>query len=169
MLAHLNTCPSEEFVASLGAIYEHSPWVARAVVAQRPFASAEQLHGAMQAAVEAAAQDVQLELMRAHPQLLGKLAPNISLTAHSRHEQASAGLDQCSAEEIDQLDTLNRAYRDRFGFPFIVAVRGLTRADILARMRERLTHSPTQEFATNLAEIARIAQLRLDALLAAPP
>jgi 2-oxo-4-hydroxy-4-carboxy-5-ureidoimidazoline decarboxylase len=153
----------EEFVARLGGIYEHSPWVAERAFDRRPFDSTEHLHGAMQDAMLGASRDEQLALIRAHPELLGKLEA-AELTESSRLEQASAGLDRCTPEQKSRMQALNRAYRDKFGFPFIVAVKGLSWAGIIDRMQARLGHSREAEFETALREIGRIARFRLDAL-----
>ncbi|HET9484914.1 MAG TPA: 2-oxo-4-hydroxy-4-carboxy-5-ureidoimidazoline decarboxylase [Xanthomonadales bacterium] len=164
-LAELNALPREAFVAALGAVFEHSPWVAAAVVDQRPFASVAALHGAMCAAVAAAGDAPQLALIRAHPQLAGKAAIAGDLTAHSRQEQRGAGLDQCSPDEFARIRALNDAYQQRFGFPFIVAVRGLGRTDILAAMEQRLALDAPTERAEALRQIERIAAFRLADML----
>jgi 2-oxo-4-hydroxy-4-carboxy-5-ureidoimidazoline decarboxylase len=116
----------------------------------------------MRQAVAGASRDEQLALIRAHPELLGKLEA-AELTTHSRTEQASAGLDRCSADEKVRMRALNAAYRAKYGFPFIVAVKGLDWAAIIERMESRLRNAPDEEFRTALAEIDRIARLRLEA------
>ena len=158
----VNRLDRAAFVEKLGGIYEHSPWVAERAWSARPFASMEQLHAAMQAAMLAASRTEQRALIEAHPELLGRLE-SAQLTASSRAEQASAGFDRCTAEEKARMRELNAAYRARFGFPFIVAVRGLDWAAIIARMESRLANGPEREFDTALAEIGRIARLRLEA------
>jgi 2-oxo-4-hydroxy-4-carboxy-5-ureidoimidazoline decarboxylase len=152
-----------EFVARLGGVYEHSPWVAERAFASRPFASLDALHEAMQRAVTSASDEEKLALLRAHPELLGRLEA-ARLTAESRSEQASAGLDRCTADEKARMQALNAAYRDKFGFPFIVAVKGLDWAGIIARMEERLPNSREAELAAALAQVGRIARFRLEAL-----
>jgi 2-oxo-4-hydroxy-4-carboxy-5-ureidoimidazoline decarboxylase len=137
--------------------------VAERAWATRPFASVEALHQAMQSALNAASRAEQRALVDAHPELLGRLEA-AQLTESSRAEQASAGLDRCSAQEKARMRELNAAYRAKFGFPFIVAVRGLDWAAIIARMEARLGNDGDREFATALAEIGRIARLRLEAL-----
>ena len=159
----LNALPREDFVARLGGIYEHSPWVAERAYSSRPFASVEALHAAMQSAMLAASPEEQLALIRAHPELLGRLEA-AQLTASSRSEQAGAGLDRCTAEERARMRELNDRYRERFGFPFIVAVKGLDWSGIIARMQARMPHTREEEVATALAEIGRIARFRLEAL-----
>jgi 2-oxo-4-hydroxy-4-carboxy-5-ureidoimidazoline decarboxylase len=159
-LAELNTLAPEAFVAALGAIFEHSPWVPRAVLAQRPFGGIEALHAAMCAAVAGAGEAAQLTLIRAHPQLAGKAAI-ADLTRDSQREQRGAGLDQCSPDEFARLTALNDAYHRRHGFPFILAVRGHTRASIIAAMAQRVERSTPEEQAEALRQIERIAALRL--------
>jgi 2-oxo-4-hydroxy-4-carboxy-5-ureidoimidazoline decarboxylase len=166
-LAQVNAMPADEFVRVFGGVYEHSPWVAVIAEQQRPYATFEQLQIAMRDAVARSADSDKLALIRAHPALLGKLATFDQLTAASRAEQASAGLDHCSADELAQLAKLNQAYRDRFGFPFVVAVRGLTRAQIIERMQTGLHGTRETEFSTCLAEIDTITHLRLLSLVSA--
>jgi 2-oxo-4-hydroxy-4-carboxy-5-ureidoimidazoline decarboxylase len=161
-LEALNALDEAAFTQQLGGIYEHSPWVARRAWAWKPFASVEALHAAMQNAVAHASREEQLELIRAHPELLGKLAA-AQLTDASRSEQASAGLERCTREERERMQALNARYRERFGMPFIVAVRGLDWGGIIARMEARLPHDPATEHAGALAQIGRIALLRLEA------
>jgi len=164
-LDEANALPAADFVARFGGVFEHSPWVAERVVAQRPFASVAALHAAMCLAVIAAGPDAQLELLRAHPELAGKAAIAGEMTAASQREQSGAGLDRCTPAEFDELRQLNTVYIERFGFPFIIAVRGLDRAAILAAMRERVRHDREQEFAEALRQVERIAALRLESLL----
>jgi 2-oxo-4-hydroxy-4-carboxy-5-ureidoimidazoline decarboxylase len=165
ILADLNTAPAESFVETLGGIFEHSPWVAEAVASARPFASLEALHAAMVAAVDAAEEAQKLALLRAHPDLAGKLARAGALTDASTAEQASAGLDRLSEEEFQRFTAFNIAYTEKFGFPFIIAVRENTKASILAAFGRRITNSRKAEFLTALAEVAKIARLRLTNLL----
>ena len=164
-LADLNTAPAESFIETLGGIFEHSPWVAEAVAPARPFASLEALHTAMVAAVDAAEEAQKLALLRAHPDLAGKLARAGALTDASTAEQASAGLDRLSEEEFQRFTAFNIAYTEKFGFPFIIAVRENTKASILAAFGRRITNSREAEFSTALAEVAKIARLRLTNLL----
>ncbi len=159
-----------DFVARFGGIYESSPWVAREAwrsglggIADDIDALAERLA----AAVEDADASRQLALIRAHPDLAGRAAVAGRLTADSTAEQASAGLDQCTPEEYERFQALNAAYRARFGFPFVMAVRGSTRADILAAFDERLRNDERAEFRRALDEIHRIARLRLEQMVAA--
>jgi len=164
-LAHLNTLDCAAFTAALGHLFEHSPWVAEETWPRRPFADAAQLHAALCATMRAAPRERQLALIRAHPDLAGRLAEQRALTAESNREQASAGLDRLGAEELAAFQALNDAYRARFGFPFIICARLNARDAILAAMRTRSENSPAAEFQTALAEIEKIARLRLNDLL----
>jgi 2-oxo-4-hydroxy-4-carboxy-5-ureidoimidazoline decarboxylase len=159
----LNNLPREAFVARLGSIYEHSPWVAERAFAARPFASLDALHDAMHAAMMSAASTEQMALIRAHPELAGRVAA-AELTEHSRREQSGAGLDRITSEERNRMQQLNDRYRQRFGFPFIVAVKGLGWSGIIERMEARLSNTPQQEVATALQQVGRIARFRLEAL-----
>ena len=164
-LDSLNRADPDAFVAALGGIFEHSPWVAERVVAHRPFASIEALHAAMCAAVAAAGHERQMALIRAHPQLAGKAAIRGELTESSTNEQRGAGLDQCSPEQFAEITRLNADYDARFGFPFILAVKGHTRDSIIANMRARIGHDRDAEIAEALKQIERIAGFRLEALV----
>ncbi|MCI2808401.1 2-oxo-4-hydroxy-4-carboxy-5-ureidoimidazoline decarboxylase [Eoetvoesiella caeni] len=161
----LNNLSAEDFVRVLGGIFEHSPWVAQGVEKQRPFAGVADLHQAMIQCIEQAGQDAQLRLILAHPELAGKAAVRGELTAESSSEQAGAGLDNCSAEEFATLTALNQAYREKFGFPFILAVRGYDRAGIIEQFQRRLGLAPEAEMAESLAQIYKIGRLRLDGLI----
>jgi 2-oxo-4-hydroxy-4-carboxy-5-ureidoimidazoline decarboxylase len=154
----------DEFVARFGGIYEHSPWVAEA--AYDGGVEPGTLAARMAAVVEAGGHARQLTLLRAHPELAGKLAIAGNLTADSKSEQASARLDQCTAEEFARFQELNAAYNAWFGFPFIIAVRGLQRADILAAFERRVGNDKTAEFREALDQVHKIARLRLQALAA---
>jgi N-carbamoyl-L-amino-acid hydrolase len=173
-LNHLNQAPLEDAVAWLDGVYEHSPWIVRAALAQRPFRSLAQLQYACAQVVDAAPLDDQLALIRAHPELAGKAMVANSLTAESSLEQTTAGLTHCSAEEFATLQQLNADYNARFGWPFILAVRGprgtgLGRAEIIATFARRLHAHPEAERHECLRAIHRIAQLRLNALLGTTP
>ncbi len=164
-LAGLNACSDSQFVETLGAIFEHSPWVAEAVADQRPFASIGALHGAMVTAIDEAGRDPQLNLIRAHPDLAGKAALAGELTAESTSEQKGAGLDRLTPEEFERFHALNDAYKARFGFPFILAVRGHDKHSILAAFERRLEHDLDGEISEALAQIARIGEFRLNDLI----
>lgn len=165
-LTVLNSADCVAFTAALGHLFEHSPWVADKTWPHRPFRDAAELHAKLCVTVRAAPAACQLELFRAHPDLAGRLARQRQLTAASAHEQASAGLDQLTAAELDEFQRLNDAYRTRFGFPFIICARLNARDAILAAMRARLENSPAVEHAAALAEIEKIAWLRLQDTLA---
>lgn len=155
------------FLARYGGVYEHSPWIAAAVWDKGAATDdAEALARAMAAEVESADAPARLTLLRAHPDLAGKLALRGELTAESTSEQAGAGLDQCSPEEFDAFQNLNAAYRERFGFPFILAVKGHDRAGILAAFRRRVSNDREAELREALDQVHRIARLRLLALAA---
>ena len=161
----INARHDDEFVETLGGIYEHSPWVARRVVDQKPFATREHLHSSMAEAMHQSSRDQRMELLCRHPELAGKEAAEGSLTDDSRREQAGAGLNQCSRQELDRIADLNQRYRDRFDFPFIIAVTGLDKYQIMAAMEKRLTNGIEQEFETALQEVEKIALIRLCALI----
>lgn len=160
----LNALSAADFVAALAGIYEHSPWVAERVVGQRPFATLEALASAMSLAVADSDPGTKMALIRAHPQLAGKAAVAGQLTAASAGEQRGAGLDRCSPEEFARITQLNDAYQARFGFPFIIAVKGQTRAGIIAAMQRRLHNDRDVEHDEALRQIDAIARFRLQAL-----
>lgn len=163
-LATLSAMPRDAFTAALAGVFEHSPWIAEAAWDARPFASVDALHRAMIEVLAGASEERKLSLIRAHPELAGKEAAAGTMTAESVGEQASAGLDRCTPEELRALRAGNRAYRDRFGFPFVIAVKGRSRGEILAALATRLSKSREAEFASCLDEIAKIARWRLTAL-----
>ncbi len=164
-LAELNQMNEADFVNVLGGIFEHSPWVAQEVAAQRPFASLADLHSAMVGVVKRAGEKRKVALIRAHPDLAGKAALAGELTANSKEEQAGASLDRLSEEEYRRFHALNTAYKETFGFPFIIAVKGHTKESILSAFEARLSNDLETEQKRALAEIARIARFRLDALV----
>lgn len=164
-LAQVNALDHEEFVTALGEVFEHSPWVAEAAWSMRPFPTVDALHAAMVAALHNASAAAQLALIRVHPELAGKAAIHGELTADSKTEQSGAGLDRCSPAEYARLQELNRAYNEKFGFPFIIAVKGLDRTAIIGRFAERVGRGRAQEFDEALQQIARIARFRLEGLI----
>lgn len=164
-LSELNAAEPERFVGTLGGIFEHSPWVAEAVVAERPFGSVDALHAAMTAAIEGAGEEAQLTLIRAHPDLAGKAAISGGLTAESTSEQKGAGLDQLTEAEYARFHELNEAYKSKFGFPFILAVRGHDKHSILASFERRLGHDKDEEREEALQQIYRIGAFRLNDLI----
>jgi 2-oxo-4-hydroxy-4-carboxy-5-ureidoimidazoline decarboxylase len=165
-LDDLNAMDEDAFAGALAGVFEHSPWVARAAHAARPFASVDDLQRALEAAMRAAPRARQLDLIRAHPELAGREASAGALTEESAGEQARAGLDRLTADELRALRALNASYRARFGFPFVVCVREHTKESILASGGERLRHATDAEVAIALGEIAKIAGLRLGDLVA---
>src|SRR5215467_3451014 len=167
-LAELNAADEAAFMAALGDVYEHAPWVAQAASKQRPFPTLADLHKAMMAAVRAAPAEQQLALIKGHPDLAGKAARAGAMTTHSVAEQASAGLDRLSEQDFARFHQLNDAYRKRFGFPFIVCVRRHGKDSILRQFERRLQHDQATESDAALAEVFRIAALRLDQRVAAP-
>ncbi len=160
-LAQLNSLSRDEFVRVVGPVFEHSPWIAEATWARRPFASVEELHRALCQTVADAAEDTQLALIRAHPDLVGRLALTGQLTRESTGEQASAGLDRLTPQEVDSFQRHNTTYKAKFGFPFIICARLNKKAVILEGFTNRLQNSRAQEIETALAEIGKIARLRL--------
>ena len=156
---------THDFIARYAGIYEHSPWVAEQVATlAADIDDVERLAELLADSVDNADTERQLQLIRAHPDLAGKARLAGELTAESAGEQASAGLDQCSSDELARFQTLNTAYRDKFGFPFVMAVRGRNRSEILGEFERRLANTYELEFETALQEIHKIARLRLDAL-----
>ncbi|WP_043310509.1 2-oxo-4-hydroxy-4-carboxy-5-ureidoimidazoline decarboxylase [Pseudomonas sp. ML96] len=157
----------EAFVATFADIYEHSPWVAEKAYDLGLDATVDDIDGLHQRMADillSASRDQQLALINAHPDLAGKAAIRGELTASSTSEQAGAGIHECTAEEFARFTELNDAYKAKFGFPFIKAVKGSNRHQILAAFEERIHNSPEQEFATALAEINKIALFRLQPL-----
>ncbi len=165
-LETLSNMSQADFVATLGDIFEHSPWVAERAWKSRPFDSIDALHATMVAAVDAASKEEQTALIRAHPELAGKEAKSGTLTKASTGEQKGAGLDQCTPEELARLHRLNAAYQERFGFPFIIAVKGRNRHQIMDAVEERIANDMDTEFRTCLDQIAQIGRFRLDAMIA---
>lgn len=156
----------EAFVARYGGIYEHSPWVAEktADVLGEATVDAERLAEMMADCVDNASRENQLALIRAHPDLAGKAQVAGELTAESTTEQSSAGLDQCTSEEFERFQSLNTAYKQKFGFPFVMAVRESGRSEILQAFAARLLNDRDAEFEAALQEIHKIARLRLAAM-----
>lgn len=166
-LDDLNNASAADFVALLDGTYEHSPWIAERAAAARPFKSLAALKVALARVVREATVDEQLGLIRAHPELAGKAAVAGKLTAESTNEQQKAGLTACTPEEFEKLQLLNAKYNERFGFPFILAVRGprgtgFTRTEIIATFERRLRSHPDVERAECLRQIHRIAEIRLN-------
>lgn len=164
----LNTAAPDAFVAVLGDLFEHAPWVAEAVLGARPFATVAGLHEAMMQAVRESPRDTQIAFLRGHPDLAGKAARAGAIAPASVSEQAGLGLDRLSDAEYDRFQRLNGAYLDRFGFPFIVCVRRQTRETVLASYEARLAHDEAAELRRALEEIGHITRLRLVDRVAGP-
>ena len=162
-LAEVNALDQARFVALLGSVFEHSPWVAERAWKRRPFASPDRLFMAMQAEVGKAAPDAQLELIRAHPELAGRQGP---LTTDSSSEQARLGFQSLDRSHFEQMGELNRTYRQRFGIPCIVALKlHASRASVMAEMQRRLGNTLQAEIATALEQIGHVARGRLEKIL----
>ena len=160
-LSQLNQLSQPEFIHLVGPMFEHSPWIAEQTWPQRPFGSVENLHAALCQTVCEAPQEKQLALIRAHPDLVGRAAVAGRLTRESTGEQASAGLNALSPAEIALFQKQNAAYREKFGFPFVICARLNKKEAILAGFERRLQNSPEQEIQAALEEIFKIAELRL--------
>ena len=166
-LEQLHTVSPDEATALLDGLYEHSPWIARAAMAARPFRSLAELKAALVQVVQNASRDAQLGLVRAHPELAGKAMVSNTLTAESTNEQQKAGLTQCTPEELAHIQQLNASYGAKFGFPFVMAVRGprntgLAKQDIISTFERRVHNHPDFELQEALRNIHRIAEIRLN-------
>jgi 2-oxo-4-hydroxy-4-carboxy-5-ureidoimidazoline decarboxylase len=160
--AELSSLGKSDFVARFGGVFEHSPWVAERAWQRRPFASVDALHRAMLGAMDAASREEQLSLIRAHPELAGGEA----LTVASTSEQARLGFDRLSKNELEQMNDLNRRYREKFGFPCIVALKlHRDRQSVMAEMAGRLNNAQAVEIRNALEQIGHIARGRLEKLL----
>lgn len=164
-IARFNSLSREEFTGAIGSVFEHSPWVTEATWSKRPFANLEELHRALCETVRTAGEEKQLALIRAHPDLVGKLALAGQLTKESTGEQASAGLDKLSLEEVALFQSNNAAYKAKFDFPFIICARLNKKEAILNGFNVRLQNSREQEVKTALEEIGKIAYLRLQDII----
>jgi 2-oxo-4-hydroxy-4-carboxy-5-ureidoimidazoline decarboxylase len=166
-MALINAMDRAAFVVKFGGIFEKSPWVAEKAWEKRPFASVDEMHAAMVAVAKYASAPQQLALLQSHPDLAGKEAQAGTMTASSVAEQASAGLNALSPVELADLTTLNAAYKARFGFPFIIAVRMHTKEGIFSEFKRRLQNDTQTEFANDLQNVYIITRLRLNKLLEA--
>jgi 2-oxo-4-hydroxy-4-carboxy-5-ureidoimidazoline decarboxylase len=153
----INSLSREQFIEAVGWVFEHSPWVAKRAWERRPFSDLEHLHAAMTQEIERATPEEQLALLRAHPDL----GARAKMSAASADEQSGAGLDNLTPEEYQRLQQRNTAYREKFGFPFLYAVKGSTKYDILQALDRRLGAAPAEEFREALAQVYRIAAFRL--------
>ncbi len=164
-IANINGMDRAAFVERFGAVFEHSPWVAERAWESRPFDDRDGLRMAMATCVREASPGEQLTLIRAHPDLVGRAAREGQLGAASTSEQAGAGLDQLDATQVAWFEEHNRAYQERFGFPFIICVRANRRQAIIDGFKNRLHHSAEEERDTALGEIEKIASFRLGDLV----
>jgi 2-oxo-4-hydroxy-4-carboxy-5-ureidoimidazoline decarboxylase len=164
-ISQLNQFDQTEFIRVVGPVFEHSPWVAETTFAKKPFADLENLHRALCETVKTSNEEKQLALIRAHPDLVGTFALAGQLTKASANEQASAGLNKLSPQEIDLFQKQNAAYKNRFGFPFAICARLNKKAAILSGFETRLKNSREREIKTALEEIFKIAELRLRDLI----
>jgi 2-oxo-4-hydroxy-4-carboxy-5-ureidoimidazoline decarboxylase len=164
-MAEINAMDRTTFVGKFGGIFEHSPWVAEQAWDRKPFATLDAMHGAMVDVARMAPAPQQLALLQAHPDLAGKEAQTGAMTASSVAEQASAGLSALSAAEMSEITELNAAYKNKFGFPFIIAVRMHTKEGIFFDFKRRLQNDTQTEFATDLQNVYVITRLRLNKLL----
>src|ERR1700723_4551712 len=164
-MAPINAMDRAAFVVKFGGIFEKSPWVAEEAWERRPFASLDDMHAAMVAVAKTAPAAMQLALLQSHPDLAGKEAQTGTMTASSVAEQASAGLNALSHDEMTRISELNAAYRKKFGFPFIIAVRMHTKEGILFEFNRRLANDTQTEFANDLQNVYIITRLRLNKLL----
>ena len=165
-LIDLNGMPEAAFVAALGGVYEHAPWVAEAAARRRPFGTVLALDGAMRSAVEGAPEGMRRALLAGHPDLAGRAARAGAIAPDSIAEQAAAGLDRMSEAEYARFAAMNAAYRQKFGLPFILCIKRHGRASLLAAFEARLASDPGTERHVAQAEVFRIAAIRLDALVA---
>ncbi|MDB6111691.1 MAG: uraD [Pedosphaera sp.] len=161
----LNSLAREEFARIVGPVFEHSPWIAEATWADRPFDDSERLHIALMRTVQTAGEEKQVKLIQAHPDLVGRAALAGTLTPESNREQATAGLGQLSPKEIAVFQKYNQAYREKFGFPFVICARLNKKEAILKGFETRLKNTRAQEIRTALDEIGKIAWLRLQDLI----
>jgi len=166
-IASINAMDREAFVQKFGGIFENSPWVAEKAWEKKPFGSLDEMHAAMVAVAKYAPATAQLALLQSHPDLAGKEAQAGAMTASSVSEQASAGLNALSHDEMVQVSDLNAAYKKKFGFPFIIAVRMHTKEGILFEFNRRLQNDTQTEFANDLQNVYVIIRLRLNKLLEA--
>jgi 2-oxo-4-hydroxy-4-carboxy-5-ureidoimidazoline decarboxylase len=160
-LKDLNLADEKHFVEVCGPFFELSPWIAQRAWSRRPFASISSLHETMCEVVAASTRDEQLGLIRAHPDLVGRMAREGKLTTESTTEQAAAGLNRLTPADAEQFEICNANYRNRFGFPFVICARENRKEAILAAFPIRLMHERDEEIAIALAEIFKIAKLRL--------
>jgi len=164
-ITDLNNLDREDFTSALSSIFEGPPWIVSEVWEARPFASVEDLHHALCDVMYSAPQEKQVELIRAHPDLVGKAALAGTLSPESTREQSAAGLDRLTPEQIEEMGRLNAEYKEKYDFPFVICARENKLASILAGFHTRLNNPPDTEIRTALDEVATIAWLRLNDLI----
>lgn len=164
-ISRLDQLGQAEFVLVVGPVFEHSPWIAAEAWNRRPFGSLERMHQTLCEVVKNAGEDRQVALIRAHPDLVGRAAQAGALTRESTKEQAAAGLDKLSPDDIALFQKQNMAYQYKFGFPFVICARLNKKASILNGFEQRLKHSPSREIQIALEEIFKIAEFRLRDLI----
>ena len=157
----INKLSRSEFVEIFANIFEKTKWIAEKLYNQKPFDDFKDLCSKMLGIFETASKETQLKILRAHPDLANKVAVN-SLTKNSRAEQSNAGLDQCSEEEFNEFKNLNKSYRQKYGFPFIIGVKGKNKIEILSEFRKRILNSVDEEFNEAIIQVGKIANLRLN-------
>ena len=157
----INKLSRSEFVEIFANIFEKTKWIAEKLYNQKPFDDFKDLCSKMLGIFETASKETQLKILGAHPDLAGKVTINL-LTSNSRSEQSNAGLDQCSEEEFNEFQNLNKSYRQKYGFPFVIAVKGKNKIEILSEFRKRILNSVDEEFNEAIIQVGKIANLRLN-------
>ena len=157
----INKLSRSEFVEIFANIFEKTKWIAEKLYNQKPFDDFKDLCSKMLGIFETAGKETQLKILEAHPDLADKVTVNL-LTSNSRSEQSNAGLDQCSEEEFNEFKNLNKSYKQKYGFPFIIAVKGKNKIEILSKFRKRILNSVDEEFSEAIMQVGKIANLRLN-------
>jgi len=157
----INKLSRSEFVEVFANIFEKTKWIAEKLYNQKPFDDFKDLCSKMLGIFETAGKETQLKILGAHPDLADKVTVNL-LTSNSRSEQSNAGLDQCSEEEFNEFKNLNKSYRQKYGFPFVIAVKGKNKIEILSEFRKRILNSVDEEFNEAIIQVGKIANLRLN-------
>ena len=157
----INKLSRSEFVEIFANIFEKTKWIAEKLYNQKPFDNFKDLSSKMLGIFETAGKETQLKILRAHPDLADKVTVNL-LTSNSRSEQSNAGLDQCSEEEFNEFKNLNKSYRQKYGFPFVIAVKGKNKIEILSEFKKRILNSVDDEFNEAIIQVSKIAKLRLN-------
>ena len=157
----INKLSRSEFVEIFANIFEKTKWIAEKLYNQKPFNNFKDLCSKMLGIFETAGKETQLKILEAHPDLADKVTVNL-LTSNSRSEQSNAGLDQCSEEEFNEFKNLNKSYRQKYGFPFVIAVKGKNKIEILSEFRKRILNNVDEEFNEAIIQVGKIANLRLN-------